>query len=385
MGGWEKGGRWAAMVLACALPGCRLEVRRAATAAEQAIPTNARPGAMVISDFDGDGAPDVAVVTSGSGAPGDDGGVELLLNDGWGDLAPPIRLVAVPDPVALHAFDEDRDGAPELSVSFGAAPLDARTLVLARRDDGGFAPPEALATGWISSVSVGDLDGDGLVDLAVAGEAFAPTPRFDATGVYLQRADGESVRAAGVASLKAPLALDWDLDGVVDLVDIDGGSLVQLRADEEGRFGEAHRLPLGMDVRRIALLDVDDDGLQDVIALGADGRTLLTVRAHDDYRLGSPTATVLDGPVRLGGTLAHDGKLGVYLVEEARSRVLLLEALGDGRFVPWGALPTKGPAAEVASGDLDGDGALELIVAEEDPGRIRILPLEQLDPTEGST
>jgi len=130
----------------------------------------ARPYGVAVGDFNGDGNPDVAAVTSSA----DSGGfnsVSVLLGRGDGTLAPMTAYEAdhyFESPIKVAVGDFNGDGHPDLAVADlgGAA---AGASVLPGNGDGTFAPRTEYPTyGASSSVAVGDFNEDGRPDLALA-------------------------------------------------------------------------------------------------------------------------------------------------------------------------------------------------------------------------
>jgi streptogramin lyase len=128
-------------------------------------------GAIVAADFNGDGAPDLAVLHSAY--PGTSV-VSVLLGNGDGTFQPPatyqIGTVGGRD---FFAADLNRDGQPDLIV-FSNHPY-ARVLVLMNNGDGTFGPPIdqfltlSAPTGTLQAALVVDLRGDGVPDMVVVG------------------------------------------------------------------------------------------------------------------------------------------------------------------------------------------------------------------------
>jgi hypothetical protein len=119
------------------------------------------PTDVAAVDLNGDGVMDLAVLDAWGGK------VVLMLNrgDGTFTIGPSLRITGGLQSTALVVSDFNHDGVPDL-----AAVGDNGVGILLGRGDGTFQPPlNYAATGLPLAVAVGDFNGDGLADLAVAG------------------------------------------------------------------------------------------------------------------------------------------------------------------------------------------------------------------------
>jgi hypothetical protein len=157
-----------------------------------AYQTGSGPLAVAVDDFNGDGKLDLAVVTA-SGPNESLGSVSILLGNGDGTFQNQVNFETGGGSSGLAVGDFNRDGIPDLAVanpcgrhSECLAPYAPTTVsVLLGNGDGTFQPQVEYETGADTlAVAVGDFNGDGHLDLAVANY-------FDFTvGVLAGNGDG---------------------------------------------------------------------------------------------------------------------------------------------------------------------------------------------------
>jgi hypothetical protein len=200
--------------------------------------------ASALVDVDADGFPDLVL---GTGGPDENA---LLLNDGRGRFRampgfalPPKILGGRSVTVCIHAADFNGDGAPDLLMGTTGGSerlLDGRVIdgysvpglqLLLNRGDGTFHDASAGSgitfgpnDGWVEWVRLADFDGDGRTDLLTNIATLDYTGRLHR--IFLSRGGGRFVEATDAFQLPASVgsfginAADFDRDGRVDILSV---------------------------------------------------------------------------------------------------------------------------------------------------------------------
>jgi hypothetical protein len=281
------------------------------------FPAGREPAEIAVADLNRDGILDLAIANHGAPL------VTILLGNGEGGFraAPgsPISVRSNPHPHTIGACDVNGDGALDLVIdSWG----ENRFTLLRGNGKGGFATPGvSIEVGRkpYRNLRLTDLDGDGRCDLAA--------PNLAERGVVILFGDGHGrfpgTERSPVSAGPAPFAVavgDVNGDGKPDLAvanysgqlsDPSGDGLTLLVNDGRGRFRPGARIATGRAPVDVTLGDVDGDRRADAVTAN----------------LGSGDLTVafggLDGfsPVR-SVTVPAGGR---------PQRVLLADFSGDGR------------------------------------------------------
>src|SRR5688572_19100632 len=146
-------------------------------------PVGNGPIRTTVADLNADGRRDIALLNNS--------GVVVLLGDGNGALGAPATYSSGPNPVWLRVADLNTDGKFDIVTANEAA--NGSASVLLGNGDGTFQPRTDYASGGTKplGVSVGDLNGDGKPDLAVANTDYFGDNGFGKTvGVLYGNGDG---------------------------------------------------------------------------------------------------------------------------------------------------------------------------------------------------
>jgi len=310
---------------------------------------------MVVGDFNGDGKPDLAVgqwVVLGNG----DGTFQAAVNYGAG---------VGPRPVAVGDFNGD--GKPDLAVAD-----EAGVSVLLGKGDGTFQAPVSSGLGTFPrSVAVGDFDGDGRLDLAVATTSHSTNK----VSVLLGRGDGTFHAAANYGAGTNPCSVavgDFNGDGKPDLAvanlglfggNYTEGSVSVLLGNGDGTFQPAVNYTPGGNPSYVVAGDFNADGKLDlaVAAYSTNNVSLLLGRGDGTFLAAANFRTASNPSFLVVGDFNGDGKPDLATVNYSGVSVLLSK--GDGSFQNAVSYGVGQGLDSLAVGDFDSDGKPDLAVA----------------------
>ena len=288
--------------------------------------------AAAFGDYDNDGRLDLYVARQGSDL--------LFHNQGHGTFRDASRSAGIQQGRGTYAplfLDADQDGDLDLYLA-GPGP----NRLLRNNGDGTFvemAQRMGLAgdTGASRAAAFGDFDDDAGLDLIVANERTGAVQYRNLLEGRFQNVTAQSGLEPGLGAVALAVG-DYNNDGLLDLfVAGAGAGTARLYLNQgDGSFQRDRRPSAmlgalsGFSVKQATFLDFDNDGWLDLVVAGA----------------------------------SRDGSRGVLLFRNA----------APGRFDDLSSrLPQDvGPARQVVALDYDGDGDLDLMVAQAD-GRVRLL------------
>ena len=319
----------------------------------------------VFFDVEGDGDLDLYVVSGGNEtAPGDASLQDrLYLNDGAGGFTEAPAGVVPPETdsgSAVAAADFDLDGDIDLFVGGRAVPGQYPRPVPGRlwRNDGGkLVAAASVDAGLVNAALWANLDGSGPPELVLACE-WGPVRVYAVDGGALR----ETTVAAGLAKhvgwWNGVAAADVDHDGDLDLVATNFGLNTKYKASPE----QPELMFYGV---------FDDTGRAQIVEAKYEGDSLLPRRG---LSCSSQAMPFIRQKLKTFHTFAVSTLEQVYPPEKLRGATRLeatvlesgvfLNENGAFSFRPFERLAQVAPAFGVATGDFDGDGHVDAVLAQ---------------------
>ena len=374
-------------------------------AAQQTFATGNEPHSVTAADVNGDGKPDLIVANQTANT------VSVLLNT----TAPGATMPSFATqqtfatgsfPISVTTADVNGDGLPDLIVANNTNPGTVSVLLNTTAPGAttpSFATQQTFATGVDPiSVTVADINGDGLPDLIVANQNFydstvsvllnttapgATTPSFAAQQTFATGNIPSSVTAADVNG-----------DGLPDLIvanSSDNTVSVLLNTTAPGAttpsFATQQTFAVGNSPQSVTTADVNGDGMPDlIVANGSDntvsvllntttpGATTASFATQQTFATGSDPSSVTAADVN------GDGKPDLIVANSSSGSgttvSVLLNTTAPGASTPsfatqqtFGGGSLGSDPFSVTAADVNGDGTPDLIVADFNGSTVSVL------------
>jgi len=357
------------------------------------------PVGIAAGDLNGDGKLDLVVAEADSNTVG------VLYGNGDGTFQPEIEMsIANAQPLGIAVADVNNDGKPDVIVAiYGTGPATQLDFAVLLNAGGGrfsapiFGPPlisDGIDEGF--AITVGDMNGDGILDLAVTGaDAYSTTLK-----TYFGNGDGSFT--AGVLVWGGSQASGNDVVSAV-LADVNGDHCLEITTAEtigitdvfyndcKGNFPSDPSITYGVadGAISVAVADVNGDGFPDIITgsfpnpnagplVGYSPGNSLTVRLNDGTGNFGPARVYVGDPGMTGlavADLQNDGHPDIITANQnTNSTSVYLNDGAGGYGEPAGGYggyiegaptsPVNAPITGYLSADVDGDGKPDLVLVD---------------------
>ena len=327
----------------------------------RSFPAGGVPRLLAVGDFGGDGIADIAVANGTSGS------IDVLHGLPDGTFVAGGSTPVGGQPVALVAGRFNSDDRLDLVFSRMREPNAPTASVLVGTGLETFVPgpePELPLHSFPGALLAGDLDGDGRLDLAGAGDS-QQNGGLGGLGVFLGRGDGrfDPVIVQPPVPVAALAAADVTLDGRPDLAVLpdDGGALrgtAQLFVGTAGggfAWSGEPSVPVGKRGSTILTHDLDRDGRPDVVVVVEDANAVTVLRGRAPAAGADLSVSIAAGPDPVAlGVPFHYRVTAVNQGPSAAEGVRLRFVMPFGLTVLASSpgSPTCTPAANVYTCDL---------------------------------
>jgi len=340
-----------------------------------------QPFREVTADFNGDGIPDLATISTDNGGSPYTVAVFLGNGDGTFRAGPTIQP---PDPWSypfMISGDFNGDDKPDLAIlSYDGSTTSYITILLNNGDGSFIAKPTVVAfkqgsTGGdviLGTLAAADFNGDGKLDLAVVGDYVSS----GGVTILLGHGDGTFTAAGPNLDLTADFALiatgDFNGDGIPDFVTPNyfefGGSPTIFLGKGDGTFTFSKVTTFTLDYFPTSVLvaDFNGDGVLDLAFSDLNGVEIALGNGDGTFK--ETSASPIQVPSELyslqAGDFNHDGKLDLAGWDTYFGQIVLLLGAGDGTFTVTKTTPGVTPSTfgihQIAAADFNGDGVPDL-------------------------
>jgi hypothetical protein len=347
-------------------------------------------GRPAVADVNRDGKADIVVACGpccGSPTSPESGHVVVLLGKGDGDFTWKDRIKVNPSARKVALGDLNGDGVLDMAVaSHDTYELD----ILIGDGKGGFTKGKSVASAQgtkphTHEVTIADVNKDGKNDL------FATNATDGTISVLIGDGKGGFTPAAGSPFQVArhpydALAVrDMNGDGHVDVVvpDLAANAVRVIFGNGTGLFTKENRASITVGERPGYLLveDFDKDGRPDIIASHDDVPLVNVIlnKGGGSFAQAPNSAFKVHVPGYLWGMASADfngdGRMDVAFGNVQGKGVVIMTGKGNGEFELLSESPfqTDGAPEQLAVGDFNGDGRMDIVTGNYSTGSITVL------------
>jgi hypothetical protein len=276
-------------------------------------------------------------------------------------LSAPPAFSAGTGPDAVAVGDFNGDGKLDLAVANEGS---NNVSILLGNGDGTFQAAVDYGAGSNpSSVAVGDFRSDGKLDLVVANDGSSNV------SILLGNGDGSFQAAVNYGVGSAPTAVavgDFNGDGKLDLAVANelSNNVSILLGNGDGTFQAAVNYGAGMTLFAVAVEDFNGDGKLDLVVADAvsDYVSVLLGNGNGTFKTAVQYVAGLEPFSVAVADFNGDGKLDLAVANLENDYVSILLGNGNGTFKAAVNYTTGIEPASVAAADFNGDGKLDLVV-----------------------
>jgi hypothetical protein len=357
-------------------------VSQAAPVFSPSVDYAARPGTsdVVSADVNGDGKLDLVTANGDDGYGGQQNSISVLIGNGDGTFQAPIDSSTLHAPTRLRVGDFNHDGKPDAATVSGPPfwtgidyPNSKYLDILLGNGDGTFQPPVSYTVGNRAvNLALSDFNQDGNPDLVTAN--YSTANYSNSLSVLLGKGDGTFQTPVNYLVTFRPVSIavaDYNNDGKLDLATayyLAGipGTISIMLGKGDGTFQAPAYLSGGDYLADVHATDLNQDGRTDLVTTSAllNQVSVLLGKGDGTFQARREMYSTGPGPLNVvSGDLDGDGKLDLAFGNSGFNTYLATGSIGtmtgqgDGTFeAEIFCQPFDSPSGTVTLGDFNGDG-----------------------------
>jgi VCBS repeat protein len=348
-------------------------------AARRDLPTGSGPRGVRVADLNSDGKKDIVVASSSADA------LSILLGAGSGVFKPEVRKATSPGPIDLviASLNSSSDALLDVAVACYASDM---IQFFPGNGAGGFGSPVGFSTGFGSApiaIDVVDYNLDGKKDLVVLLAGAAEVRLYSGNG--LGAFSLVSTTPVGFSPTAMVLG-DWDGDGRTDFAVASEGDTTS-EPPPNGTITVAYGCPTGFCFPTSKTVDPQPEGIAaglfnndlfpDLAVTSFYTNNVSILNGDPDFGFGTPIPIAAGAPSKaIGvGDLNGDTKqdLAVGIEPQGGPMVKIFTGNGFGVFTAGGTFSTGGSVSGMAIQDFAGTTALDIVTANEGSSSVSLL------------
>ena len=333
------------------------------TLASGSVATCSQPASIAVGDFNKDSKGDFAVACMGSNQIG------VYKGNGDGTFQAGVTYAAGLSPSAIAVGDFDHNLTDDVIVANSGA---GTVTLFSNNGSGILTSLQTVAVGaGPSAILAGDFNSDGYLDVAVANSTDA------SVSVLLNNQSGllaSALESPVGTSPNALYASDLDSNGKLDLVVSNSldGTLSKLMGLGNGLFATPVTIPVFTSPSAVVVFDSNRDSSPDIFVASAGALMLQEMVSNGNSGFGLNYKVGTNPQAVDTGDIDGDGKVDQVVANYASNSISIFKGRGNGLMTLVGAVATGAGPRAVKLVDLNRDGKLDLLVVCENANTLTV-------------